>query len=105
MTQYPPRPPQRPVGETRRARIAEAKAEIAVVATELGLPVGDLLTLVRQVGQIKCPFCELAVQVLAQIKRVGRDKAVDILKRVIIAKQGNDYASLAKLIEEFNGNS
>lgn len=79
------------------------KARLAITATKLGLPVPSFLTLVKQIGQFKCPFCKLGVQVLNKLDVMGEEKALDILTRVLEAKKEKNHVALAQLVEEFNG--
>src|SRR5688572_7420581 len=89
--------------QAKRDKTTAAKARFAIIATKLGLPVPAFLKLVRQVGQISCPFCQFGTKVLEHLDRLGDEKAQDILKRVLVAKAENDHNTLAKLVEEFNG--
>ena len=77
--------------------------KLAVIATQLGLPVPQLLDAARWLLKKDCPYCQLGTQILRRINDLGQDKAITLVNRILTAKAQNDINTLNQIRNEING--
>lgn len=77
--------------------------QLAVFATKLGLPVPQLLDAARWLLQKDCPYCKLGTQVLRRVSELGEQRSLELINRILAAKQSNDRNTLHEIRREVNG--
>jgi hypothetical protein len=81
----------------------ELQATLAVYAAKLNLPIGQFLDAARWLLNKKCPFCQLGTQVLKRVKELGEERSIDLIRRILTAKDSNDLETLNHIKQELNG--
>jgi len=84
-------------------RAHEMDATLAVFATKLGVPVPRLLDAARWLLRKDCPYCQLGTQVLKRVKELGEARSIELIQRILIAKDTNDHNVLEQIKQEING--
>lgn len=79
------------------------KTKLAVFATKLGLPLPEFLDVARWLLKKDCPFCQMGTEILKRIDGLGETKAMELLNRILIAKNTNDMNTLDLIKQELHG--
>jgi len=95
-------PKPTPLAKKRLAEKARINARVAVYATELGIPLPKFLDAAQWLLKRKCPYCQLGKLVLNRINELGKEKATEVLARILDAKAKKDLGTLVKIREELN---
>jgi len=82
--------------------ITRYKAKLSLLASKLGLPLPKLMDSVRLAIGFNCNYCSFYAEVMRKGLALGEQHMLEILEQIIIAKNSNDEALLARLKEEFN---
>ena len=84
-------------------QIHELQATLAVLATRVGLPVAKFLDAARWLLNKNCPFCQLGTRVLKRVKELGEERSIELIQRILVAKDNDDKVALAQITQEING--
>lgn len=77
------------------------KSRLALTAMKLGVPLPLLLSAIRMLFGINCPYCEFYNRLLIKRNKIGEPKLLSLLDQVIKAKRANDTVLLERLKKEF----
>lgn len=80
-----------------------AKATLAVMAERMGVPLGSMLVALRDALGYECAYCQAASQILKIQERLGQEKAIELISRLLEAKKTNDTEELARVTKELTG--
>jgi len=81
----------------------QLEASLAVWATQLKIPVPQFLDAARWLLKKNCPYCELGTQVLKRVKELGEKRSIELVQRILTAKDANDRDALEQIRQEING--
>lgn len=84
-------------------RTHELNALLAVWATQLRIPVPQFLDAARWLLRKDCPYCRLGTQILKRVKELGEQRSIELVQRILVAKDQNDHNALEQIRQEING--
>lgn len=84
-------------------RTHETQATLAVFASKVGLPVAQFLDAARWLLRKDCPYCQLGTQVLKRVTELGEVRSIELIQRILAAKDANDINVLTQIRQEING--
>jgi hypothetical protein len=79
------------------------EAAFAVWATQLNIPVPQFLDAARWLLNKNCPYCELGTKVLKRIKELGEKRSIELIQRILVAKDADNRDELETIRQEING--
>lgn len=84
-------------------RTHELQATMAVLAAKANLPIAQFLDAARWLLNKSCPYCQLGTQVLKRVKELGEERSIELIRKILIAKDNNDIETLNNIKQELNG--
>jgi hypothetical protein len=82
------------------SRTAITTARIAVWAEMLGLPAADILDAGRWLLRYECEYCRATTHVIRMLNRLGKERAEELIARILEAKSRDDKDALEAIRSE-----
>jgi hypothetical protein len=77
------------------------RAKLTIYASKLGLPVADLLNILKIIFKVDCAYCEIYNRILRLRQKLGDEKTVKLLSDIIQAKKDDNIELVEQLKKEF----
>lgn len=93
------KPPWKVKGSVMAQKKNEAAAQIAVLASRLGIPTSKFLAGARWLLGMKCPYCQVGGEFLAllELGTISEGEATMLVQQALDAKDRNDTEALEQL--------
>ena len=61
----------------------------------------EVANMVRAIAGIDCTACQLSTRILRAINKLGEERAIELITRLIEAKRTNNRAAVAQINKEY----